>query len=85
MRALRIFRNLAALFIFAAAMLVARPGLANTPKDTCVSDSSTVGSNCVLNSDGTCNSSNCKAGQACNNSKCADFDYCQKHCCFFCK
>lgn len=85
MKSLRVVRNTAALFILAMSLLATRPLVATSQKDTCIQDSSTVGYNCVFNSNGTCSSSKCQAGQACGNSKCVDFDYCQKNCCFFCK
>ncbi len=74
MKTLRLLRNIAALFILAVSLLASRPSMGSTkdPKYICLFDSSTIGYNCTFNSDFTCSSSKCKAGEACNNAKCVD-------------
>jgi hypothetical protein len=77
MKTLRLFRNLAALFILGAAVLVTRPSVGSSKEPAgywfCWSDGSTTnGYNCTFNSDGTCSQTKCKSGQPCNNYKCSD-------------
>jgi hypothetical protein len=69
MKTLRLLRNIAALFIFGAALLVPRPTEAASPW-ICGSSSLTVGLNCFIDSNGVCNTQSCISGQPCNNSKC---------------
>ncbi len=85
MKTLRLVRNIAVLFILAVSLLASRPSMGSTkdPKFICLFDSSTIGYNCTFNSDGTCSSSKCKAGEACNNAKCVDdTSLCSHKCCF---
>lgn len=74
MKTLRLFRNIAALCILAVSLLapVSSMGSANDPKYICLFDSTTIGYNCVFNSDLTCSSSKCKVGETCNNARCVD-------------
>ncbi len=86
MKILRLFRNIAALFIFGAALLSSLPMGATQPiKNTCYFDSKTVGYNCTFNTDGTCSSSRCKSGQPCNNGVCGQpIEICEPNKCCFC-
>jgi hypothetical protein len=70
MKTLRLLRNLAALFILAAALLVPRSSAAAGTGNTCLFSSSTIGWNCVLNSNGTCSGAKCTPGRPCSNSQC---------------
>ena len=78
MRTLRLLRNIAALFILVAALLVSQPGvgLSHADNKACFNK---VGKNCSFDfTTGECKDSPCVKGQPCNNTGCVKF-------CFFCK
>lgn len=72
MKTLRLVRNVAVLFILLMALLYSRQPLhaQSVGNSSCIFGSGTVGYNCTLNANGTCNSSKCEAGQPCNNGVC---------------
>jgi len=78
MRTLRLLRNISALFIVGTALLATRPGvqLLHAKKGSgsgtvCVEIlPGTYGYNCTFNTDGTCSTSTCQAGQTCNDMVC---------------
>jgi hypothetical protein len=72
MKTLRLLRNIAALFILVAAMLVWGPrlGLSGSRGGYCVSSSSTIGWNCVSNTNGGCSGNKCTPGTPCNDTQC---------------
>ncbi len=80
MKKLRLLRNIAALFILLAALLVPRPGvgLSHADNKACFNFNK-VGKNCSMDfTTGECKESPCVKGQPCNNTGCVNF-------CFFCK
>jgi len=73
MKTLRVLRNIAALTIIAVSLIASRARAAGTTAYTCYNDgSTTIGYNCTFNSDGSCSSSKCKAGEPCNNYICGN-------------
>ncbi len=77
MKILRLLRNLAALFILGAALLVSQSsaGRANIPKGCFFT---TEASNCIVDSKGQCHQSKCQPGSPCSYTRCQDF--CKKPC-----
>jgi hypothetical protein len=85
MKVLRLFRNIAVLFILLVALLVSRPGVGTshaTEKFICVYPGKT-GFNCNFDSSGNCFETKCEAGQPCSNGSCTAPPKPPK--CFFCK
>jgi len=81
MKTLRLLRNLAALFILGAALVVSQAGvgLSHAVNNKACFNFNKVGKNCSFDfTTGECKESPCVKGQPCNNTGCVDF-------CFFCK
>ena len=75
MKTLRLLRNIAALFILVAALLVYWPGVGSLQASNGKSCLGTkVGFNCGYDSNGNCSETKCVPGQACANAGCVDFN-----------
>ncbi len=88
MKALRIVRNVAALFILVVALLASRPGVRllhadNPHKYICFYPGKT-GFNCNFDSTGNCYETKCEAGQPCTDGSCTAPPKPPK-CFFYCK
>lgn len=71
MKALRLLRNIAVLFILAMALLAFRPSVSRAGNKTVCYYPGKTGFNCNFDSSGNCFETKCVSGQLCSNGGCA--------------
>lgn len=71
MKTLRIFRNIAVLFILAMALLAFHTGVSRASNKTVCYYAGKIGFNCNFDSTGNCYETKCVAGQPCSDGACA--------------